>query len=123
MSRFDKYGGVTGGFRAKLAAAVILADVGVIKGASINSSGLVVQGASALGTYRGLICADVVFAAGQAIDVMTNGEIVEVPTFTAGQAIYVDVATGLLTATAGSNQYVGHMVELGRLVVRLSRTT
>lgn len=123
MSRFDKYSGVTGGFRAKLAAAVILADVGVIKGVSINGSGLAVQGASAIGTYRGLICADVVFAAGQAIDIMTDGEIVEVPTFTAGQAVYIDVATGLLTATATSNQFVGHMVEAGRLVVRLGRTT
>lgn len=123
MSRFDKYSGVTGGFRAKLAAAVVLADVGVIKGVSINGSGLAVQGASAIGTYRGLICADVVFAAGQAIDIMTDGEIVEVPTFTAGQAVYIDVATGLLTATATSNQFVGHMVEAGRLVVRLGRTT
>jgi hypothetical protein len=123
VSRFDKYSGVTGGFRAKLAAAVILADVGTVKGVSINSSGLAVQGASALGTYRGVICADVVFAAGQAIDIMTDGEIVEVPTFTAGQAIYIDVTTGLLTATAGTNQYLGHMVEAGRLVVRLGRTT
>ena len=102
MSRIDKYGGITGGVRARLAA---------------------VQGASALGTYRGVIIPDVTFAAGAAIDIMTNGEIVEVPTFTAGQAIYIDVATGLLTATAGTNQYVGHMVELGRLVVRLGRTT
>jgi hypothetical protein len=123
VSRIDKYSGVTGGFRAKLAAAVILADVGVIKGVSINGSGLAVQGASALGTYRGLICADVTFAIGQAIDIMTDGEYVEVPTFTAGQAIYIDVATGLLTATVGTNQYIGHMVEAGRLVVRLGRTT
>lgn len=123
MSRIDKYGGVTGGFRARLAAAVVIGDVGVIKGVSINASGLAVQGASALGTYRGVICADVTFASGQAIDIMTNGEMVEVPTFTAGQAIYIDVATGLLTATPGTNQYLGHMVEAGRLVVRLGRTT
>jgi hypothetical protein len=120
VSRIDKYSGVTGGFRAKLAAAVVLADVGVIKGVSINGSGLAVQGAAVLGKYKGLICADVTFAAGQAIDCMTDGEFVEVPTFTAGQDIYVDVATGLLTATAASNQYVGHMVEAGRLVVRLT---
>jgi hypothetical protein len=123
MSRFDKYGPVTGGFRVQLAAAVILGNVGLIQGISVNSSGKAVQGASALGTYRGLICPDRVFAANDPIDAMTSGEIVEVPTFTAGQAIYIDVATGLLTATAGSNQFIGHMVELNRLVVRLSRTT
>jgi len=123
MSRFDKYSGVTGGFRAQLNAAIALGIVGVAQGATINSSGKVVLGASALGTYRGIICPDVTFAANQPIDVMTDGEIVEVPTFTAGQAIYIDVATGLLTAVATANQYIGHMVELGRLVVRLTRAT
>lgn len=123
MSRFDKYDPISGGFRAKLNAAVALVDVGVVKGATINSSGRIVVGASALGTYRGLICPTETMAAVQACDVMTDGEIVEVPTFTAGQAIYIDVATGLLTATATGNQYIGHMVEAGRLVVRLDRQT
>lgn len=122
MSRIDKYDPISGGFRAQINAA-ISSNIGTIQGATINSSGKVVLGASAIGTYRGLICPDKTFAANQPIDVMTHGEYVEVPTFTAGQAIYIDVATGLLSATSTSNQYVGHMVELGRLVVRFQRAT
>jgi uncharacterized protein DUF2190 len=122
MSRFDKYDPISGGFRAQLNAA-ISSGLGTAVGVTINSSGKVVLGASAIGTYRGIIVPDKTFAANQPIDVMTHGEIVEVPTFTAGQAIYIDVATGSLTATSTSNQYVGHMVELGRLIVRLQRTT
>lgn len=122
MSRFDKYDPISGGFRAMLNAA-LSTNIGVAQGATVNSSGKVVLGASAIGTYRGIIVPDKTFAANQPIDVMTHGEVVEVPTFTAGQAIYIDVATGLLTATAGTNQFLGHMIELGRLVVRLGRTT
>lgn len=122
MSRFDKVEPLGGSFRAQLAAAVILADVGVIKGVSLNSSGRVVQGAAALGKFKGVICADYTMAAGQPIDCMTDGEIVDVPAgFTAGADIFIDVATGLLTATATSNQYLGHMVEVDRLIVRIAR--
>lgn len=122
MSRFDKVEPLGGSFRAPLAAAVILADVSVVKGVSLNSSGRLVQGAAALGAYKGLICADYTMAATQPIDVMTDGEIVDLPAgFTAGADIFLAVATGLLTATATSNQYVGHMVESDRLIVRIAR--
>lgn len=116
MSRIDKYSGVTGGFRARLAAPVILADVGVVKGVTINGSGLAVVGGT-VGLIVGVICPDVTFAAGAAIDIMTDGELVEVPTFTAGQQVYA-AATGLLD-TVNTGKYVGQMVELGRLVVRV----
>jgi hypothetical protein len=122
VSRFDKVEPLGGSFRAALAAAVVIGDVGVIKGVSLNSSGRLVQGAAALGAYKGVICADYTMAATQPIDVMTDGEIVDLPAgFTAGADIFIAVATGLLTMTATSNQYLGHMVETDRLIVRIAR--
>lgn len=56
--------------------------------------------------------------AGDVVDVMTAGEIVEVPTFTAGQIIYA-LANGTLSATPATGAVkIGWMVEAGRLVVR-----
>lgn len=56
--------------------------------------------------------------AGDVVDVMTAGEIVEVPTFTAGQEIYA-LANGTLSATPATGAVsIGFMVEAGRLIVR-----
>lgn len=120
MSRFDKVD-VTGAYRAPLAAAVITADVGVVKAVLINGSGQVARGAIASkAVIRGLICPDYTMAIGQPIDVMTDGEIVEVPGMTAGAAVYALAADGTLTATATSNFLVGWMIEADRMIVRLA---
>lgn len=116
MSRFDKYDPVSGGFRAPLSVAIAAADVGVIKGVSLNTSGQVVIG-GATNTQRGVICPSNVMSVGDIIDVMTDGEIVDVPGLVAGTA-YGSQADGDIAAGTG----VGWTVQAWRLVVRWGRT-
>ena len=141
MARYDKYDPISGGFRAKLNADLTLVNgsVGPV-GVSINTSGRVVVGnAGASGTV-GVLVKNVARGpitqwnttlqgtampnsspgalAGDAVDVMTAGEIVEVPTFTAGQVIYA-LANGTLSATPATGAVkIGFVVEPGRLIVR-----
>lgn len=55
--------------------------------------------------------------AGDVVDIMIQGQIVDVPGLTAGQQVYAIPATGVLTTTASGNVRVGFTVEAGRLVV------
>jgi len=55
--------------------------------------------------------------AGDIVDIMTQGQIVDVAGLPAGSAIYAVPATGVLTTTAAGNVRVGYTVEAGRLVV------
>lgn len=129
MPRFDKYDGVTGGFRGTLAADVVSGDYGKVIGCSINTSGAVVQKAAGNTGFVGVAILDkTVRKAGNRVDVMSDGEIVfssdETP-LTAGTTYYLD-AGGLLTTTApspaGTNGYmVGWTVEAWRLVVRFQK--
>jgi uncharacterized protein DUF2190 len=126
MSRFDKYDPYDGGFRAKLNAAITATNAGKIYAVSINTSGKVVIGGSGLVDIRGLICATEAMAAGDAIDVMTDGEIADATmtsgtAFTAGALIYCH-ADGTIDATATSGKAIGFTVELDRLVVRVPTT-
>lgn len=143
MARYDKYDGVTGGFRAKLNADLTLTN-GAFgpSGVSINSTGRVVVGNSGasgtvgvliknaargpIGKWTGSLQGVAVpelspgCKAGDVVDVMTAGEIVEVATFTAGQEIYA-LANGTLSATPATGAVsIGFMVEAGRMVVRCS---
>lgn len=127
MSRFDKYGPLTGGFRAPLNAAITSADVGKIQAVSINTSGKVVIGGAAETAVMGLIVATRPMAANEQIDVMTSGEIVEATitgggAFTAGAIVYAHAA-GTVDATATSGKVVGKMVELDRMIVRVAPAT
>lgn len=115
-----------GGFRAPLAVAIPSTDAGKVQAVGLNSSGQVTIGAAAAVGIKGVICPVRAMAAGEIIDVMTDGEIVNA-TMTAGTAMVagVDVwgafATGLVTQTQGTGAYIGHTVELDRLVVRVGR--
>lgn len=127
--RFDKYDGKVGGFRAKLSAAILAADVNKIQGVRINSSGRVVIGATAETGICGLICPVRPMDAGEPIDVMTRGEIVEASTtagtaFTAGQIVTVapSGAVGATAVGAGFKQ-VGQMVEATRMIVNVPTPT
>lgn len=125
MSRFDKYEPHVGGFRARLNAAWLLADVGLTRAVALNASGRVVKGnpvgASGL---RGLIALGKIRNAGHPVDVMTSGEILDITaadiagTIVAGAPVFAIRATGALTMVATSNFYVGHLVETDRLIVR-----
>jgi hypothetical protein len=122
MSRFDKYEPFAGGFRAKLNAAIPSANAGKIYAVSLNTSGRVVIGASAIADVRGLICPTQAMDAGAAIDVQTDGEIADATmtsgtAFAAGLPVYAHL-DGTVDQTATAGKAMGWTVELDRLVVR-----
>lgn len=144
MARYDKYDPISGGFRALLAADLTPdanGEVGPV-GVELNTSGRVAVGGT-LGAVRGVMvknaaregaarystamvgapnpAAFIGQKAGDAVDIMTNGEIVDVSdlAFTPGATIYVDNSDGTLTETATDNQQIGFMVDANRLVVRV----
>ena len=101
MARIDKYEPVGGGFRAPLNAAISAAQVGGIYGVSINGTGKAVIGGAANGAdLRGVICPDRSMAAGDVIDVMTDGEIVNASVGANGAAFAPAVAGAALYAGA-----------------------
>jgi len=136
MSRIDKYDGRVGGFRAPLNAAwnatsgpSAVTDLNRVIVVALNGSGRVVKATSAVAAV-GIICLSSPKNAGDIVDVMTYGEIVELDTAdtqgavapTAGTKYYLDVTQGRLSTTApiaaAIGFYVGTTVEAGRLVVR-----
>ena len=132
MARFDKYSGVTGGFRARLLNAIAASAVGGVQAVSLDANGRVVIGTAGQSGFVGVICPDKTFAAGDVIDVMTHGEIVEfttgangAPFAAAAGTLYTANASGAMQTTvpgAGVNySIVGHTVEATRLVVRVQR--
>jgi hypothetical protein len=143
MSRYDKYDPKVGGFRAPLAANFGYtasvpdfkhADLGKLFAAGLNTSGQVGKFGGSFPTFAGVIILTRPKAAGDIVDIMTSGEIVDLvdaeiktaDTLTAGQRLYADpaLATGVLTTTATAMKPVGFTVELNattgyaRLVVR-----
>lgn len=138
-ARYDKYDPISGGFRAALAADLTVDSEGSsgVKGTSLNTVGRAVVGTAGqsglvgvfvknvpsypnLGNIAGAPNAGVPIGAklGDIIDIMTNGEIVDVPGLTAGQKVFVTPA-GALTTTATANFRVGTTVEATRLIVRV----
>ena len=128
MARYDKYDPISGGFRAPLNADWAVADYGVPIGVGLNATGRVVKGAGATGVLGVLVVDGRVEAgvvksqpkkAGDIVDVMTDGEIVDVASLNAGTAYVANTTTGALATATGT--YVGHTVEASRLVVRAQR--
>lgn len=126
---------MSGGFRAPLAANFAYtasapdyahADLGKMRGVSLNANGEVVIG-GAITAQLGVLILTEPKAAGDIVDVMTGGEIVE---FTlaggtaaaAGTVYYANGTAGDYTSAApaaGANGLrIGHTVEATRLVVR-----
>lgn len=145
MARYDKYEPIAGGFRAPLAADLTFSAAGEFgpKAVSLDANGRVVVGTAGqsggvgvvvknvpmtpnLGNIAGQVNAGVPIGgkAKDIVDVMTDGEIVDVTGLAAGTTYYA-AADGTLTATApgaGVNGYrVGHTVEATRLIVRFER--
>lgn len=141
MSRYDKYDPKDGGFRAPLNAAwnatsgpgtapsPTASDLFKVIGVQLNGSGRLVK-ATSLAAAVGIVIAHGPKAAGEIVDVMTDGEVVELSADdiqgatapTAGTKYYLDTTAGRLTATAPAagaiGFYVGTTVEATRLVVR-----
>lgn len=124
MARIDKYDPISGGFRAPLAANINAHD-GVIGGATaplgvgLDTSGRVVAGAGNTGIIA-VLCLPSNKKAGDVVDNMTSGEIVEAGG-TAGTTYTANTTTGAITnAAASATQIVvARTVEVGRLVVRV----
>lgn len=128
MARYDKYEPFGGGFRVRLAADfVTAADFEKIWAVTVNTSGLaVLKGAVTAATLRGVVVITGKKYAGDVIDVMTDGEIVEVnsPTTissTPGIKLYATAADGSATVTAASNFEFGYTIEAERVIVRVPR--
>lgn len=118
MARIDKYDPVSGGFRAPLNAAFTGAAAPL--GVGINSSGRVVAGAGQTGII-GVVCSPRDHAAGEWIDVMTDGELVEFGG-AAGTAYTANTTTGVVSngAASATQTKVGFTVEADRLIVRVN---
>jgi hypothetical protein len=137
VSRYDKYGPKTGGFRAPLNAAwnatsgpAGVTDLNRVIVVALNGSGRLIKATTAA-TAVGVVVVTTPKNAGEIVDVMTQGEIVELDgndiqggtTPTAGTKYIFDATASRLAAqgtpTAGTNTfYVGTTVEATRLVVR-----
>lgn len=124
MSRFDK-ADPSGTFRARLEADWLLADVGLVRAVALNANGRVVKGNPVGATgLRGVVALGMVRKAKHPIDIMFHGEILDVSaldiagTIVAGAPVYAIRSTGALTMVSTSNQLIGHLVEVDRLIVR-----
>lgn len=128
MARYDKYEPMGGGFRAALAAdwaGALATPVGV----GLDTSGRVVPGAGNTGVI-GVIVIDGrvgpdgtrtnVKKAGDIVDVMTDGEIVDNTGLTAGTVYYAAAGDGAVSTT-NTGTKLGATVEAQRLVVRVAR--
>lgn len=133
-ARIDKYEPLTGGTRAPLLTATVPGDLNVVFGVGLNANGKVVKGAGNTGII-GIICNSSAKNAGAIVDVMQDGDIVDIVGLTAGTVYWADGVTGALApgivgtgaipaagagSTAGS-QRIGFTVELDRLVVRVGK--
>ena len=139
MARYDKVDPISGNFRARLAADFAANLTDVVLGVGLNAAGLVVIGGTNQLGVLVLTSAKPVDgnrgparAAGDVVDVMTDGEITEFDKVNGGVMIvrtagtvYYTNAAGALTAVApaaGVNgDRVGSTVEAARLVVRFGR--
>lgn len=149
MARYDKYDSQVSGFRAPLAADLSLTAQGFGPvGVGLDANGRVVVGAGNTGLLGVLVKNMPMSAlvgnatltgvrapgalAGDVVDVMTYGEIVDLTGLVAGTTYWLDPATGALAASgaggaqpgagAGSgagSRKVGFTVEATRLVVRI----
>lgn len=122
MARYDKYEPKAGGFRAPLAATWLQADLNKVFAVGLDANGRVVKGAGVSGVKGALVLTKIVNALG-IVDVMTDGEIVEMNVnhagITAGTSYYGSAA-GALTTT-NTDEALGFTVEATRLIVRAGR--
>ena len=119
MARYDKYDGKVGGFRAPLAADWGAERVGVPTGVGLDANGRIVPGAGNTGV-KGVLVIDYPMNAGDIVDTMTDGEIVDCEDLAAGTSYFAAAADGAVSTT-DTDTYVGHTVEAQRLVVRAAR--
>lgn len=123
MARYDKYEPKAGGFRAPLAADLTAtANTGNKNpvGVGLDVNGRVVIGAGQTGVI-GVLVTTKNLKAGDIVDIMTSGEIVEMAGVAAGSVVTAATVGGDTddVAADGTHIRVGHTVEATRLVVRM----
>jgi hypothetical protein len=145
MAKYDKYDPISGGFRAILAADLVLTNGAFFGAVSLNASGLVVAGTAGQSGCVGVVVKNVARGpvtqwatttlgaanaaapigamAGDVVDIMTSGEIndLDPAVFVAGTKFYAQ-ANGSISTSGGTGKVlVGHTVEAGRLIVRVAQ--
>lgn len=121
MARYDKYDPISGGFRAALNADWLDADLNKVCPVSLNASGKVVKGTAGQSGYVGVLVLNKKRYANDTVDVMTNGEIVEMTGTAAGTAYFAPV-NGDGVSTTNTLPKIGFTVEATRLIVRTNLT-
>jgi hypothetical protein len=136
MARYDQVEPHIGIVRAPLAADLTFSANGEFgpKGVSLDANGRVVVGTGGQSGFAGMLVKNVPTVpagrftagavinnwmggrAGDVVDIMLQGQIVETPGLVAGSAYYVTPA-GDLTTTAAGNTKIGYTVEANRLIV------
>jgi hypothetical protein len=119
MARYDKYEPFSGGFRAPLAAATTGGAQFTPVGVGLDANGRVVAGAGVSGIV-GVYIPHALRSALDIVDVMTDGEIVEMTGLVAGTRYYAATADGAISTT-NTGKSIGFTVESTRLVVRMGR--
>lgn len=118
MARYDKYEPLTGGHRAALAADWSPDDLEEVFAVGLDANGRVVKGSGNTGVI-GVLVLTKVRNAGEVVDIMQDGEVVECAGLDAGTRYYGD-ATGAVGVT-NTDVPLGWTVEATRLVVRVGR--
>lgn len=135
LARYDKYDPISGGFRAPLAADFLGGtngvDFGKVYAVGLNTSGQAVLGSGNTGVVGVMVLTEARYA-GDVVDIMTHGEIVDLNTATpfdnfaaapvAGDTYYGTAAGGITATSAAGVMPVGFTVEAKRLVVRVGKT-
>lgn len=124
MARIDKYDPVDGGFRAALAADLTATSkTGNFNplGCTLDANGRVVFAGITADNLRGVVVTTKDLKAGDIIDVMTHGEIVEMAGTAAGATV-TSTATGVIDDLPADATHfkVGFTVEATRLIVRVN---
>lgn len=129
--RIDKYDPKAGGFRAALRIDQNKTNGALGSGSAAIGVALDVNGrvvpcghANDQSGFVGILCLTKNMKAGDVVDVMTDGEIVEFGGV-AGTTYAVTIATGAIVAQTkplvATQVYIGHTVEADRLIVRVER--
>lgn len=122
MARYDKYEPKVGGFRAPLAANLASTENtgnGNPIAVGLNASGRIVPGAGQTGII-GILCTTRDMKAGDIVDTMTAGEVVEMAGVAAGSIVTANTTSGAIDDVAASATQVpiGFTAEATRLIVR-----
>lgn len=131
MARYDKYDPISGGSRVRLAADWLKADEGIPFAVSLDANGRAVKGTAGQSGIFGVLVVDKTASttipakkAGDVVDVMREGEIVECVGLAAGTAIYAAPAGTLGAGTTG-HLLVGQTAETtttgARLIVSVTK--